>query len=73
MHHPEEFAHPESSLPFDADPEQAIRSRAEIHSRFVKPNVLVSASHFPFPGLGHVVREDGAWRWQPIEVAGNAG
>jgi hypothetical protein len=26
---------------------------------------LVMAFHFPFPGLGHVVRKRKTWRWQP--------
>ena len=31
---------------------------------------LVQAFHFPYPGLGHIVQQGGAWQWQPIETVG---
>jgi hypothetical protein len=34
----------------------------------VAGNILVQASHFPFPGLGHINRKDDEWRWKAIET-----
>jgi len=29
--------------------------------------LLVGTNHFPFPGLGRVVSEDGVRRWEGVE------
>jgi glyoxylase-like metal-dependent hydrolase (beta-lactamase superfamily II) len=45
---------------------EAAASREKILSQ-IRPGDLVYAGHFPFPGLGHVRRQDKSWRWQPLQ------
>jgi hypothetical protein len=35
--------------------------------RIVEEKPLVFAYHFPYPGLGHVVKTGKTWQWQPVE------
>src|SRR5271169_5621089 len=49
---------------FDYDPARAIKSRKAILDRVATDRVMVMGYHFPFPGIGHVVRHDLAYRWE---------
>lgn len=60
-----QLAHPEWSPRFDRDPEQAAETRWALWERAARETLQVAAYHFPFPGIGHVVAEGTAWRWQP--------
>lgn len=53
---------------FDLVPEQAIATKRLLLDRAVAENALVFACHFPFPGLGHVIKKGEGWQWQPIEI-----
>ena len=53
---------------FDLVPEQTIATKRLLLDRAVAENALVFASHFPFPGLGHVIKKGEGWQWQPIDV-----
>jgi glyoxylase-like metal-dependent hydrolase (beta-lactamase superfamily II) len=64
-HHPLEFIRPDLCLP-DYDPEQAKAIRDHILSRIAENNTLAFGCHFPFPGLGHIARQDDVWLWKPI-------
>jgi glyoxylase-like metal-dependent hydrolase (beta-lactamase superfamily II) len=44
---------------------EAGASREKILSQ-IRSDDLIYAGHFPFPGLGHVIRKDNTYRWQPI-------
>ena len=68
FHQPIEIERPDLYDTFDISIEQASRTRIQILSRFGTTNPLVFASHFPFPGLGHIVPRGDAWSWQPIEI-----
>jgi len=68
FHHPLQLSEPNLPDVFDFESEQASRTRIEVLSKLIKPDILVSASHFPFPGLGHIVKKDNAWLWLPIEI-----
>ena len=67
--HPIHVAHPEWHTGFDAVPEQAIRSRGRLLERAATEGTLVFAPHFPFPGVGHIIKKEKGWQWQPIEEA----
>jgi glyoxylase-like metal-dependent hydrolase (beta-lactamase superfamily II) len=58
--------HPEWSVIFDFDGEQAIATRKRILSRVAADRTLVMGYHFPFPGLGSVETAGSAYRWNPI-------
>jgi glyoxylase-like metal-dependent hydrolase (beta-lactamase superfamily II) len=54
---------------FDLLAEQAATTKRRILDRAAVDKALVLAYHFPFPGLGRVVRQGAGWQWQPIEIA----
>jgi glyoxylase-like metal-dependent hydrolase (beta-lactamase superfamily II) len=68
--HPIHLEQPEWYAAVDLDPEQVVETRCALLNRAAAEKSLVLAFHFPFPGLGHVVRKDEAWQWQPIETTG---
>jgi len=47
-------------------PEKVIRTRHRLLKKAASENALVMATHFPFPGMGHVIRKEEAYQWQPI-------
>ena len=47
-------------------PHQVADTRRRILTTASKEKTLTLASHFPFPGVGHVRRQGEGWRWQPI-------
>jgi glyoxylase-like metal-dependent hydrolase (beta-lactamase superfamily II) len=66
--HPIHLEQPQWYPAFDLAPEQAMASRRQLLDRVADEEALVIACHFPFPGLGHVIRKGQAWQWQPIET-----
>ena len=64
--HPIHIEHPEWYTTFDMAPEQLIKTRHLLLNKAAIEKALMLASHFPFPGLGHVVRRRTRWQWQPI-------
>jgi glyoxylase-like metal-dependent hydrolase (beta-lactamase superfamily II) len=61
--------HPDWTPVFDYEPAQAIKSRKAILDRVATDRVMVMGYHFPFPAIGHVVRYDTAYRWEPTQWA----
>ncbi len=49
-----QFPHPEYSLVFDSDISAASNTRKQILEKAAKENLLICATHIPFPGMGHV-------------------
>jgi glyoxylase-like metal-dependent hydrolase (beta-lactamase superfamily II) len=54
---------------FDILPEAVAGTRRRLLDMASVAKDLVMAFHFPFPGLGRVVRKGQSWRWQPEETA----
>ncbi len=63
-------AHPDVGFGFDVDPEQAAKTRAALLDRAATDNILIAASHVPFPGLGRFVRDGGGYRYVPANLVG---
>src|SRR6202521_3751745 len=61
--------HPDWTPVFDYDPAQAIKLRKAILSRVATDGIMVMGYHFPFPAIGHVVRNDTAYRWEAAQWA----
>jgi len=59
------FLHPEWPFGFDIDVPLATRTRQAFLDRAAADKTLVGGYHLPFPGFGHVVREEGGYRWLP--------
>ncbi len=52
---------------YDILPGKAARSKYKILTYAAEHNTWVIGQHFPpFPGLGHIVKKDDTWQWQPI-------
>lgn len=60
-----QFPHPEAGLVFDTDPAEAAATRARLFDMLASDRTLVAGTHMPFPGVGYVAREGGAYRWVP--------
>jgi glyoxylase-like metal-dependent hydrolase (beta-lactamase superfamily II) len=64
--HPIQVSRPEWYAAFDLRPEQAVTTRRKLLARAADEDMLLHGAHFPWPGLGHVVRQDQGFRWEPI-------
>ena len=64
--HPILIEHPDWRWKFDASPEQAESDRRQLLNRAADQQSLVFGAHFPFPGLGRVIRQEEGWRWEPV-------
>jgi len=65
--HPIHLECPDWYAAVDLDPEEIVATRRKLFSRAAAEKALVFAFHFPFPGLGKVIRKRESWQWQPIE------
>jgi len=64
--HPAHLEQPDWSCIFDIDPRQVVVTRKQLLDRAAAEKILVAAFHFPFPGLGYIVRQGETWSWQSI-------
>ena len=64
--HPIHIEHPEWHTSFDMAPERLLATRRVLLNKAASEKALMLASHFPFPGLGHVVLRGAGWQWKPI-------
>jgi glyoxylase-like metal-dependent hydrolase (beta-lactamase superfamily II) len=58
---------PDWQIIWDHDRELAAKTRVRLLDQAVNDRLLVSGYHYPFPGLGHVVRAGNAYRWLPAD------
>jgi glyoxylase-like metal-dependent hydrolase (beta-lactamase superfamily II) len=68
--HPVHLERPDWYTSADLAPQQALVSRSRLLDMAVAQQTLVHAFHFPYPGLGHVIRKGDAWQWEPIGTSG---
>ena len=57
--------HPEWYMRVDQIPDLAVATRQQLLARAADEKIPVLVHHFPFPGLGHVVRDGDAYRYIP--------
>ncbi|WP_238351733.1 MBL fold metallo-hydrolase [Pseudomonas sp. SWRI99] len=62
-----QFLHPEVSIGFDVNSQQAINSRQAVFSAAATSKTWVTAAHLPFPGIGHIAAEGKHFQWVPVE------
>ncbi|QHJ13205.1 N-acyl homoserine lactonase [Paraglaciecola mesophila] len=60
-----QFPHPETTIDFDSDPEQAKAQRLRVFSTIAKREALVAGAHLQFPGLGHLRKTQDGFNWVP--------
>jgi len=58
---------PQWTIAFDGDAPAAETSRAALLARAADSGATVASPHFPYPGLGHIVRRDGTFAWAPLQ------
>ncbi len=68
-YHAVQFARPDASYEADLDRGQAIASRRALMARAADGRWWLAGAHLPFPGLGHVRRDDDAFAWVPAEFS----
>ena len=54
---------------FDLVPEQALETKRRLLDWAATEQMLLSATHFPFPALGLVRQSNGGWEWLPLDAA----
>ena len=64
--HPAQVTEPEWCVFTDADSEQLRTTRRALLDRIEADEMVFSATHFPDPAFGRIVREDGRRFWQPL-------
>lgn len=68
-YHAVQFARPDASFEADLDRGQAIASRRALMARTADAGWWLAGAHLPFPGLGHIRRDDDAFAWVPAEFS----
>jgi glyoxylase-like metal-dependent hydrolase (beta-lactamase superfamily II) len=67
--YPLHLEHPEWLPIYDILPDQAARSKQTIFDRAADTGAWVIGQHFPpFPSLGHIIKKEDGWQWQPISA-----
>lgn len=67
--HAVQFAQPDAAFEADSDRSAAITSRRRLMAEASDKGWWVAGAHLPFPGLGHVRRDGGAFAWVPGEFS----
>ena len=65
--HPLHVEMPEWTMSHESSKKRAVATRLKILDRACRTGVLVYACHFPFPGLGRIVKDKKRWTWQTID------
>jgi glyoxylase-like metal-dependent hydrolase (beta-lactamase superfamily II) len=63
--HPFQVEHPHWSLPVDDDPVLAGATRDRLFERIKDTETTFAAPHYPMPGIGRIVTDDGVRVYQP--------
>jgi hypothetical protein len=61
-----QLVRPNWSVAFDLDPEQTVKSRNQFLERVTSHKSKIFAPHFPFPGIGYILKKDDVYLWQPL-------
>jgi glyoxylase-like metal-dependent hydrolase (beta-lactamase superfamily II) len=61
------FDQPEWQIIWDHDREKGATTRRALLDRAANDRLLVAGYHYPFPGVGHVVKEGQGFRWLPSD------
>ena len=64
--HPVRVSRPDWYAAVDVWPDQAVATRRELLACAADEEMLVHGAHFPWPGLGRVVRKGQRLLWQPV-------
>ena len=62
------FENPTWEFAFDSNPSQAAQTRVKLFDMAAADQMRMIGYHFPFPGLGHIRREGGAFEYVAIPM-----
>jgi glyoxylase-like metal-dependent hydrolase (beta-lactamase superfamily II) len=62
-----QFARPEATILSDIDPKQAAAARKAMFEAAVKNGWSIAGVHLPFPGIGRIRKDGGAYAFVPVE------
>lgn len=65
--HATQFRRPNIAIEFDVDSQQAVQTRKRVLADAARNKLWVGGAHLPFPGLGHVRRDQVGYTWVPVE------
>lgn len=57
---------PQAYLGFDMDREEVVRTRARLFGKVAEERSLITAYHFPWPGLGYLHRAGEGYEFVPV-------
>lgn len=63
---PVQFNSPTVTIAFDWQQPAASAARQDIFDMVARENLLIAASHLPFPGLGHIRKEGASYAYEPL-------
>ncbi|HTW69432.1 MAG TPA: MBL fold metallo-hydrolase [Acetobacteraceae bacterium] len=63
FHDPLSFTFPDAASAFDTDPVEAVATRRGLLGRLADEKLAVIGYHYPWPGVGHVERVGGTFRF----------
>jgi glyoxylase-like metal-dependent hydrolase (beta-lactamase superfamily II) len=66
-----QLAHPEVSLLWDYNQQEAVSERELLLNRFAKERTLIAGAHITYPGVGRVLKHQAGYVWVPIEFKDN--
>jgi glyoxylase-like metal-dependent hydrolase (beta-lactamase superfamily II) len=67
--HASQFVRPDISIEFDVDATKAIETRQRLFVEAARDQLWIGGAHLPFPGFGHVRKEENGFSWVPVEYA----
>jgi len=66
VYHATAMAHPDWTIGADLDKAQAVVTRKRLFAQAAESGELIATAHFPFPGVGRIVRAGSAYSFQSI-------
>ncbi|MCQ0987922.1 MBL fold metallo-hydrolase [Jiella marina] len=64
---PIQFRHPEVTIAFDVDPQQAAQTRKDLFQDIAENRTRIAGMHIAFPSVGHLVGEGEGYRFVPSD------
>ena len=64
------LARPDWTIQFDSDKAEGVKTREAELARLAQAHELIFAPHFPYPGVGWIVKKGTGYAFQPMKIGG---